>query len=73
MIFGSCPYCDNSFAHGLPDGDLPCFAQNTCEHCHKIFWTKYSRVDPQSWTEEDFRHEFEIDEEQHRIQRKEPL
>jgi len=62
MILGSCPYCDHSFYHGLPDG-TPCFAQNTCEGCGKTFWTRYSRVDPESWTEEGFAEEFYIDKE----------
>jgi hypothetical protein len=64
MILGSCPYdgCDEPLMIALPDAPLPVFAQHECEGCHRMIWTKFSRVDPCSWTEEGFAEDFEVDE-----------
>lgn len=65
MIIGSCPYddCNEPLMLGLPDMQLPAFSRHECDGCHRLIWTKFSRVDPQSWTEDGFLEEYEIDEE----------
>lgn len=59
MIFGECPYCDEPFTTGVPDDiRLPAYEKNMCEKCGDWFWTKLSRIDPQSY---DINH-FTVDE-----------
>ena len=64
MNLGSCPYegCTGVFLTELPDRPLPAFVRDVCEECHRVVWRKFSRVDPQAWTEEDFFAKFTIDE-----------
>jgi hypothetical protein len=55
---------------GLPDRPLPVFHTEDCPHCGVKVWHLLSRVDPESWTDEAFRKEFDIDEVSKRITRK---
>mgnify|MGYP001424709772 CR=1 FL=1 len=66
MIFGSCPYCDHAFTVGVPD-QTPVYWKHDCEGCSKTIWTKVARLDPQSWTVEDFEQVFEIDTDKNTI------
>jgi len=63
MVIGSCPYdgCDGIVWQGVGDVPLPKFVKHDCEDCGRTIWTKLSRIDPESWTEEDF--PFDVDEE----------
>lgn len=54
MIFGNCPYCDEGVSIGIPDGTkLPALALLQCEHCHKEYYEKMSRLDPEAYKKED--------------------
>lgn len=65
MIIGGCPYegCDGDVWLGCDEWPMPSFYRHTCEKCGKNIWTKITRVDPQSWTEEGFLSTYEIHEE----------
>lgn len=65
MIIGECPYgdCEGSLFIPSPDGKLPIMEKHNCESCKRVIWIKHSRVDPQSWTDEDFYKVFSVDEE----------
>jgi len=67
MNFGDCPYC-NGFTglFALPE-KTPCYAKVKCESCGKEIWYRFSRIDPASWTVEDFEKEFIIDNKNGRI------
>lgn len=62
MMIGSYPCCDGPLMIALPDVPLPKYAKDICEHCSATVWHRFSRVDPQSWTEADFLAEHDIDE-----------
>jgi hypothetical protein len=68
---GNCPYdgCAGVFMLETPDR-TPVFAKLECETCGRPVWYRFSRVDPEAWTEPDFLAEFEIDEATKRITRK---
>jgi hypothetical protein len=70
MIFGECPYCDKSIVLHVPDRKLPCFSLVECSECHAMFWEKFSRIDPECWTVEEFHLLFEINEETKEISKK---
>lgn len=61
MIFGNCPYCDHNFNVSLVDGLR--MQKQECEQCKKTFWTLHSRLDPKSWTDDEFNKIFLLDEE----------
>lgn len=63
MILGSCPYedCDAPLTIWSPM-ETPKFERHECEGCHRIIWTRHSRLDPWSSTEADFLNEYEVDE-----------
>ncbi len=63
MILGSYPCCGAALSIGLPDGRLPQMMKEECPECGEIVWHKLARLDPQSWTEEDFLKEYDVDEE----------
>lgn len=54
MITGEMPCCGKGFMLLVPDGDLPQYWKEICQHCNVAVWHKLSRIDPESWTEEDF-------------------
>lgn len=62
MIFGTYPCCGGPMSLGLPDGPLPRFAPQACEHCGAVVWHKFSRIDPESWTDAQFRAAFHVDD-----------
>lgn len=63
MIFGECPYCDYPAMIGVPDDiSLPVFGLVTCDRCGKEFWERYSRWDPEAYTQEAFAEKFVVDE-----------
>ena len=59
MILGSYPCCDGSLAIEVP-GDAPVYFTEACPHCGAAVWHRLSRSDPESWTEEEFWHRYEI-------------
>ncbi len=60
MIFGPCPYCDETIHISMPD--TPRFYKDTCESCGKKFFRWCSRVDPWSMTLETFELNYIVDE-----------
>jgi hypothetical protein len=53
MIIGKCPYCDGDLWIAIAEY-CPVFERHICEHCGKVIWTYHSRVDPVSYTEDEF-------------------
>lgn len=73
MIIGECPYsdCTEPLMVGVDESaQLPAFYPHYCEGCGRKIWTKMTRVDPASWTEEDFLKDFNVDEETKHITEK---
>ena len=73
MIIGECPYnnCNEPLMIGVEDGaQLPAFYPHYCEGCKRKIWTKMTRIDPASWTEEDFLRDFNVNEETKNITEK---
>ena len=62
MMIGEYPCCNGALWIPMPD-KTPAWAREQCPHCGATVWHKLSRVDPTSWTEEDFLAEFDVDEE----------
>jgi len=60
MILGECPYCDEHMMLACPE-KTPVFAFHDCEECGKKIWTKFSCIDPMSWTEKGFLEEYDVD------------
>jgi len=71
-IMGDCPYegCDHHEWRELPDAALPVMSRETCDGCDRIVWVRYSRVDPEVWTEEGFLNNFDVDAATKSIKRK---
>lgn len=66
MIIGEYPCCDEPLMIELPD-QVPSYARDICPACGTAVWHKFSRLDPQSWTEDSFLEEFEVNEETKQI------
>lgn len=62
MILGSYPCCDGDLAFALPEGDLPKYGKEACPHCGATVWHRFSRLDPESFTEEQFLERYRVDE-----------
>lgn len=63
MIFGEYPCCGGALTLSLPEGaDLPAIAPEDCPHCSAKVWHKFSRWDPESWTDEEFRKAYDVNE-----------
>lgn len=62
MIIGNCPYegCDGEI--WLPMADHLAWQKHVCETCHQTIWTLHSRMQPQSYTNEEFHMKFDVDE-----------
>lgn len=62
MNIGECPYedCDEVLVLEMPE-KTPAFAPITCDGCGRVVWYRFSRVDPEAWTEEGFLENYEID------------
>lgn len=69
MIFGEYPCCGGLLQIPMPEKSGVFWPEN-CPHCSAKVWHLLSRVCPQSWTEEAFFEEFEIDEATRKINRK---
>jgi len=62
MIFGIYPCCEEPISLYLPeDVDLPVWEKEKCPYCGEIVWHYLSRVNPHSYTEDDFQEKFIID------------
>jgi len=62
MIIGTCPYegCEGRVWEAIADLPLPKYQKHICEECKRVIWTKHSRIDPCSWTEENFLKEYRV-------------
>jgi glutaredoxin len=71
MNIGECPYndCDEVFLLPIPK-NTPTYQKRTCPTCKRPLWYKFSRINPEAWTEEDFLKLFTVDEETKEIRLK---
>jgi hypothetical protein len=61
MIIGEYPCCGGTLA--LDEGDgRGRYAPHACVHCGASVWTRFSKVAPETWTDEAFRLEFVLDD-----------
>lgn len=68
MLSGNFPCCGGILFMALAkDVQLPLWEKHACPHCHTPIWTKHSRFDSISYTDEEFRKYFIIDEENKKI------
>ena len=69
MIITDCPYedCNETDLISLYPGDLPKFQKRTCDKCGRRIWTIHSRLNPQSFTEQQFNELYILDEADHSI------
>lgn len=59
MIVGKCPYeCGEGFFLPVEGGPVPRVAVHNCERCSQTVYTYVSRIDPKSWTDENFQKKF---------------
>ena len=67
MIIGDCPYegCKGDVWTPLQEG-IP-IQRQVCEECKRVFWTLHSRLDPKSWTDEEFKKIADVNEETRKI------
>jgi len=63
MILGSYPCCGAPLMLELPDAQLPRFGRHECEECGTAIWTWITRINPMSWTEDEFLANFDVDPE----------
>lgn len=74
MIFGDYPCCGEVLSISMtnPDGiDLAGkTVPHTCEHCGAKVWTRFSRINPKTWTDKEFREEFDVDDVAKAVKRK---
>lgn len=68
MIMGEYPCCGGTLA--LVMGERSGYAPHDCEHCGAKVWTRFSRLNPETWTDADFRRTFEVDEVAKKITRR---
>ncbi len=63
MNFGDCPYdgCKGMLMLEVPER-TPAYAIVQCPECARDVWYRFSRVDPEAWTPEQFEAEHIIDE-----------
>ena len=61
MMIGEYPCCGAPLMIPMPD-ETPAYGPDICTNCGAKVWHLFSRIDPQSWTEEDFLREHEVDE-----------
>lgn len=60
MIVGSYPCCDEPLMKAIAEGRLPVMEKESCPHCGKTVWHWHSRINPASYTQEQFDKEFEF-------------
>lgn len=61
MIIGTYPCCNGTMAIDIGEGKGQ-YAPHTCDHCGATVWTRFSRINPETWTDADFRQEFAVDD-----------
>lgn len=71
MIFGYCPYPDCDHAHAIPLLEGRVHERLKCDKCGRVYWLLHSRIEPQAWTDEDFRRLHEVDDLGKRVRVKE--
>ena len=59
MIFVNCNHCDELYTTNYEMGKVE---KHKCEKCGKTIWIVHSNIDPVSYTDEDFKKEYSIDE-----------
>lgn len=67
MMIGNYPCCDAPLMIVLPGCRLPVISSELCPGCGAKVWHKFSRIDPESWTDEAFLKEWKVDEETKQI------
>lgn len=60
MIFGSYPCCNAPLSIAMTE--RAGFIRELCPHCGFPVWHHMSRLDPESWTEEEFLKEYRVNE-----------
>lgn len=64
MIMGDCPYDGCIEPLFIPCAEqTPAFERHVCEGCRGVIWTRHSRIDPWSMTEDEFLSAYEVDDE----------
>jgi hypothetical protein len=63
MISGDYPCCGAPLFLPLFDGQLPAFEKHVCPGCGATVWTYHSRMLPETFTEDEFRKRFGVNEE----------
>lgn len=64
MIIGGCPYDDCNAPLMTPIATAGMVERHECKHCQRTIWTYHSRIDPWSMTDDDFRQEWDVNEEE---------
>lgn len=67
---GDYPCCGELLCLSCPE-KTPAFLPENCPNCGKKVWHYLSRLDPCSYTEEEFNAEFEVNEEEKSIKKRE--
>jgi hypothetical protein len=70
-MFGEYPCCGAALAIALPE-KTPAYMPESCPSCGAKVWHRFSRIEPQSWTEADFLAEFEVDDAAKTIKERNP-
>lgn len=63
MISGSYPCCDGDLTLSVEGIDTPVIQREICPHCGALVWHKLSRLDPESWTDVEFRKFYDVNDE----------
>lgn len=71
MMVGSYPCCGGHLMIELPS-KTPSLAPDECEHCGAPVWHLFSRLAPQTWTEQRFLELFDVDKETKVVTPKDP-
>ena len=72
MIFGDCPYDDCRGPMSIPIVErVPSFERHRCTTCGRVIWTRHSRIDPWSMTEDKFLAGHVVDQTRKTIKRRE--
>ena len=71
MNIGTCPHdgCDEIFMLEVPE-QTPAYALIDCDGCGRKVWYRFSRINPQAWTQEAFEATHDVDHETHKIAEK---
>lgn len=69
MIIGQYPCCNADFTLAVPK-KTPAYLPEDCPHCGVKVWHVVSRVDPISYTEEEFLKLYDVDYEKKIVTRK---